>query len=76
MTTRATQAQRDFALATGRWIEAERKLRGMAQVDLAVEVEVHRNTLAHWESGETMPTPFHLNLLKRYFKTTEKAVRA
>jgi transcriptional regulator with XRE-family HTH domain len=76
MTTRATQAQRDFALATGRWIEAERRRMGLTQGEVAAVAKVSRNALARWESGETMPTPFHLNLLKRYFKATEKAVRA
>ena len=39
-----------------------RKARGMSQEDLAGELEVSRQAVSRWESGETLPDA--VNLLK------------
>ena len=54
------ERDRFFYRELGRKLEAKRKACGIAQLDLARQLGIHRNTVLRWESGETAPDAYML----------------
>src|SRR5450755_4144752 len=45
----------------------ERELRGWSQADLAEKVRCDTKTVGRWESGDSIPRPYHRQLLSEIF---------
>lgn len=60
-----TKEEREFAANLGVWLADARKRMGMSQDEFGGVVGVHRNSISRWESGESMPSPYKLAVIKR-----------
>jgi transcriptional regulator with XRE-family HTH domain len=63
-----THGEERFAEGTGTWIRETRLSLKLSHEALAKACGVHRNTIWHWERGDSIPNAYKLDLLKRFLK--------
>jgi len=57
-----------FAMELGEWLRKQRLVRKLNQVDVAAVMGVERASVSRWETGDGMPSPYHLHLFKSFLK--------
>lgn len=67
------RAESRYAQELGEWIRSSRVELGLSLDEFAAEMDVHRNTIWRWESGNSMPNPFRLRQIQELAKTVAVA---
>jgi DNA-binding transcriptional regulator YiaG len=71
-----TAKQIRYAAELGKHVRDTRRLLGVSQAQLGKVMEAGRVTVSRWETGQSMPTPFQLDLLAKFVAAKAKIVRA
>lgn len=64
--TAAESRDREFEYRWGVRLEQLRMAKKMSRADLGKLIGVHRNTIIHWESGDSAPTVLQTEKLRIY----------
>ena len=60
--------RRDYAIATGRWMAANRALLGMTQMDLARALHAAEGSVSNWEAGKGSMSAYMHQQLRQFFR--------